>query len=100
MNGCCANSRATCCTTPYATCRQAAGIDSELAQRLFQPFSAGNARSGSGLGLAICHEIVQTLGGAIELRNIYRQGIVCGLHAHVAFPMQPDTGKHPAPRAQ
>jgi two-component system sensor histidine kinase TctE len=43
---------------------------------------------------------VQTLGGAIELRNIYRQGIVCGLHAHVAFPMQPDTGKHPAPRAQ
>ena len=76
------------------------GIDSELAQRLFQPFSAGNARSGSGLGLAICHEIVQTLGGAIELRNIYRQGLVCGLHAHVAIPLQPATGKHPAPRAQ
>jgi len=76
------------------------GIDSDLAQRLFQPFSAGNARSGSGLGLAICHEIVQTLGGAIELRNIYRQGLVCGLHAHVAIPLQPATGKHPAPRAQ
>jgi two-component system sensor histidine kinase TctE len=34
------------------------GIDAELAQRLFQPFSAGDVRSGSGLGLAICHEIV------------------------------------------
>lgn len=78
------------------------GIDSELAQRLFQPFSAGNARSGSGLGLAICHEIVQTLGGAIELRNIQAQGEVLGLHAHVALPLWTTAshGNTSTPRAQ
>ena len=64
------------------------GIDEELAQRLFQPFSAGNARSGSGLGLAICQEIAQTLGGQIELRNLLdsnRQ--VTGLQAWVLLPL-------------
>ena len=45
------------------------GISDELAQRLFQPFSAGDLRAGSGLGLAICHEIVQALGGQLQLRN-------------------------------
>ena len=64
------------------------GIDEELAQRLFQPFSAGNARSGSGLGLAICQEIVQTLGGQIELRNqLGSNGQVTGLQAWVRLPL-------------
>ncbi|MET1115926.1 MAG: sensor histidine kinase [Comamonas sp.] len=45
------------------------GISDELAQRLFQPFSAGDLQGGSGLGLAICHEIVQALGGQLQLRN-------------------------------
>ena len=64
------------------------GIDDELAQRLFQPFSAGNARSGSGLGLAICQEIVQTLGGKIELRNLHdARGQVSGLRALVQLPL-------------
>ena len=64
------------------------GIDEELAQRLFQPFSAGNARSGSGLGLAICQEIVQTLGGKIELRNQRDvRGLVRGLQARVLLPL-------------
>ena len=40
------------------------GIDEELAQRLFQPFSAGNARSGSGLGLAIVASIAGAHGGS------------------------------------
>lgn len=66
------------------------GIDDELAQRLFQPFSAGNARSGSGLGLAICQEIVQTLGGQIELRNLHDAcGQVSGLKASVQLPLYP-----------
>lgn len=43
------------------------GIDPDLRQRLFQPFSAGDVRSGSGLGLAICHEIVAALAGTITL---------------------------------
>ncbi|WP_027013873.1 sensor histidine kinase [Comamonas composti] len=63
------------------------GIDGELAQRLFQPFSAGNERSGSGLGLAICQEIVQALGGSIELRNLHEQGQICGLDAQVILPL-------------
>lgn len=66
------------------------GIDQELAQRLFQPFSAGNARSGSGLGLAICQEIVQTLGGRITLSNLHDvDGQVRGLQALVRLPMFP-----------
>ena len=66
------------------------GIDAELSQRLFQPFSSGNTRSGSGLGLAICQEIVQTLGGEIELRNLYQTpGQVRGLQALVHLPLQP-----------
>ena len=68
------------------------GIDDELAQRLFQPFSAGNARSGSGLGLAICQEIVQTLGGQIELRNLLGgNGQITGLQARVLLPLASDT---------
>ncbi|CAM4233451.1 sensor histidine kinase [Comamonas aquatilis] len=67
------------------------GIDNELAQRLFQPFSAGNARSGSGLGLAICQEIAQTLGGHIELRNLHSvEGDVAGLQALVQLPLAPN----------
>jgi two-component system sensor histidine kinase TctE len=45
------------------------GISAELAQRLFEPFSAGDMNAGSGLGLAICHEIVQALGGQLSLTN-------------------------------
>lgn len=66
------------------------GIDSELATRLFLPFSAGDVRTGSGLGLAICHEIAQALGGQIGLTNRLRQGHVVGLDAVVRLPT--DTG--------
>ena len=45
------------------------GISSELAARLYQPFSAGNLQHGSGLGLAICREITQALGGSLTLEN-------------------------------
>lgn len=63
------------------------GIPAELAQRLFQPFSAGDVRSGSGLGLAICHEIARALGGTIDLENRMRQGHVQGLDATVRLPL-------------
>lgn len=59
------------------------GISEELAQRLFQPFSAGDLRAGSGLGLAICHEIVQALGGQLQLRN--RSAVPIGLDAVVVL---------------
>ncbi|MDO5288284.1 MAG: sensor histidine kinase N-terminal domain-containing protein [Pseudomonadota bacterium] len=63
------------------------GIDTELAQRLFQPFSAGAGGSGSGLGLAICREIVQALGGRIQVRNRLHNGQVTGLSAIVLLPL-------------
>jgi two-component system sensor histidine kinase TctE len=55
------------------------GVPAELRDRLFQPFSAGNARTGSGLGLAICHEIVSALGGTITLENRVAHGHIEGL---------------------
>ena len=64
-----------------------AGIDDELATRLFQPFSAGDVRQGSGLGLAICHEIVQALGGSIVLTNRRQGARVQGLDAVVRLPL-------------
>ena len=64
------------------------GIAPELAERLFQPFSAGAGGTGSGLGLAICHEIVQTLGGRIQLVNRMHNGRVDGLDAIVTLPTE------------
>lgn len=40
------------------------GIDHNIAERLFQPFTSTKA-SGMGLGLSICHSIVQSHGGKI-----------------------------------
>ena len=64
------------------------GIAPKLAERLFQPFSAGAGGTGSGLGLAICHEIVQTLGGRIQLVNRMHNGRVDGLDAIVSLPTE------------
>ncbi len=63
------------------------GIPPELAQRLFQPFSAGNVVHGSGLGLAICSEIVQVLGGTLSLDNQLQHGVVIGLDCVVRLPL-------------
>ena len=63
------------------------GIEPALAQRLFQPFSAGEGGTGTGLGLAICHEIVQSLGGRIELAPRRQNGRVAGLDAIVTLPL-------------
>lgn len=63
------------------------GISSELAARLYQPFSAGNERQGSGLGLAICREIVEALEGTVTLENHVVHGQVTGLTATVRLPL-------------
>ena len=69
------------------------GIAPELRKRLFQPFSAGNARTGSGLGLAICHEIVSALGGTIALDNRLAHGQVReGLDTTVRLPLAENPG--------
>jgi len=66
---------------------QGPGIGPELRERLYQPFSAGEARTGSGLGLAICHEIVLALGGSISLDNRVQDGCILGLDATVRLPL-------------
>jgi two-component system, OmpR family, sensor histidine kinase TctE len=63
------------------------GISDELRTRLFQPFSAGDARSGSGLGLAICREVVAALGGSISLENRATRGHIAGLDTTVRLPL-------------
>ena len=63
------------------------GISPELRKRLFQPFSAGEARSGSGLGLSICHEIVQALGGSIQLDNRVVMDHITGLDTSARLPL-------------
>jgi len=63
------------------------GVTAALQARLFQPFSAGDARSGSGLGLAICQEIAHALGGTITLENREAHGHIEGLDATVRLPL-------------
>jgi two-component system, OmpR family, sensor histidine kinase TctE len=63
------------------------GIDEELKQRLFQPFSAGRMQPGSGLGLAICAEITQALHGEIALDNRVVKNQVVGLDVRVQLPL-------------
>jgi len=67
------------------------GITADHRQRLFLPFAAAGARGGSGLGLAICLEIVQSLGGSIELvnRGASLTGSAVGLDAVVRLPLEP-----------
>jgi two-component system sensor histidine kinase TctE len=63
------------------------GIDAAQAQRLFQPFSAGEGGSGTGLGLAICHEIVQSLHGHIDMVQRRQNGQVVRFDVIVTLPL-------------
>ncbi|MBC7995750.1 MAG: sensor histidine kinase N-terminal domain-containing protein [Rhizobacter sp.] len=63
------------------------GLSADVRSRLFQPFASGDAQGGSGLGLTICREIVDLLGGRIELVNREEQGRVVGLDAIVTLPL-------------
>lgn len=63
-----------------------AGIPEDMRLRLFQPFSAGNTRSGTGLGLTIVREVVDALGGSIQMNNRYEHGAVNGMDAIVTLP--------------
>ena len=44
------------------------GIEEELLPTIFERFSTG-ANSGSGLGLSICYELIQQMGGTINIKS-------------------------------
>ena len=52
-----------------ATVKGASRYPPELAERLFQPFSAGAGGTGSGLGLAIVRTIAESAGGSARLKS-------------------------------
>lgn len=70
------------------------GISHDMRQRLFQPFATGDTKSGTGLGLTIAREIVQALGGTIQLNNRLTGGNVVGLDASITLPLN-DSIKNP-----
>ena len=67
------------------------GISDDMRQRLFQPFATGDTKSGTGLGLTIAREIVQALGGSIQLNNRMDGGKIVGLDACILLPLNNST---------
>ena len=67
------------------------GISDDMRQRLFQPFATGDTKSGTGLGLTIAREIVQALGGSIQLINRMDGGKIVGLNACILLPLNNST---------
>ena len=49
------------------------GIDDKLLPNIFERFSTG-ASSGSGLGLSICNELIQQMGGTINIKSKVGKG--------------------------
>jgi signal transduction histidine kinase len=67
------------------------GIAADQLERLFEPFVAsvapcGTAARGRGLGLAICHQIVTSIGGAIEVESAVGKGSTFRIRLRMAPP--------------
>jgi len=46
------------------------GIDKKMIDRIFNPFfTTKSAEEGTGLGLYVCHNLIQSLGGTIEVKS-------------------------------
>jgi signal transduction histidine kinase len=52
------------------------GIASEIADKLFQPFTTHGKSHGTGLGLSICKKIIEDHGGRIWARNESGHGAI------------------------
>ncbi|MET0349426.1 MAG: HAMP domain-containing sensor histidine kinase [Rhizobacter sp.] len=63
------------------------GVDEDVRQRLFQPFSAG--QGGTGLGLSICRQIAGAMGASVDLYNRIDASGVIGVDAVVAWGQGP-----------
>ncbi len=70
------------------------GIDLDTLQRLFHPYaqaSASTARKfgGTGLGLTICRQLVELMGGSIELKSELGKGTVASVRLPCATYVVP-----------
>ena len=63
------------------------GMDDEVQQRLFQPFSA--AKGGVGLGLSICRQIAEAMNAEVHLFNRMAGERVIGVDAVVSWQQAP-----------
>ena len=73
------------------------GIEDDVRQRLFQPFSQGDASTarkfgGTGLGLAICKNLLELMHGRITLQSTLGSGTA----ASFWIPFNKPQGSHPS----
>lgn len=85
----------------FAVADTGIGIPADQLDRLFQPFSQLGAtahapQAGTGLGLAICRQLVDALGGTIEVESTPGQGSVFRFRLPVQVV---DAAAAPAPAA-
>jgi signal transduction histidine kinase len=76
----------------FEVCDDGPGIPDDKLEGLFQPFVRvqevmNHSRGGAGLGLAICKEIVDQMGGRIEVQSTVGKGSLF----RVMLPVQPST---------
>ena len=69
------------------------GIPETALERLYQPFyqvESGSSRShgGTGLGLAICKQIIEEMGGQIQVRSVHGVGTTFEISLNLSYSVQ------------
>lgn len=75
-----------------------AGMPPDVQERLFEPFFTTKPKgAGTGLGLSICKNIVEGLGGRIEIESAVNEGTKFRLHLPAAIADPPSAEPLPRP---